>query len=150
MSDKKDEENLENEGDGPTTVAYCFPNGDRYEGECSRCESGELVKSGIGKHTSANGLTYVGEWCEDKMQGRGTLQYPSGARYEGEIKGNMYHGAGTYTFSDGSVYKGHFHENRIMGVGTFVDVQGQVWTGEFHGKEAIGLKLQPVPPKEAA
>ncbi|XP_004082946.1 MORN repeat-containing protein 2 [Oryzias latipes] len=150
MTDTHDEENLENEGDGLTTVAYFFPNGDRYEGDCSGSDSDGLVRSGIGKHTSANGLTYVGEWCKDKMHGRGSLQYPSGARYEGEVKGNMYHGAGTYTFSDGSVYKGHFHENRFMGVGTFIDAQGQVWTGEFHGKEALGLKMQPIQAKEAA
>ncbi|KAM4569774.1 MORN repeat-containing protein 2 [Odontesthes bonariensis] len=142
MSDKKEEDSLRSDGDGPIRVSFIFPNGDRYEGECSRSASGVLVRSGKGKHISASGITYIGEWCEDKMQGRGLMQHPSGALYEGEFKDNMYHGTGTYTFTDGSVYKGPFHENRLQGEGTFTDKQGVVWTGEFHGKAALGLKMQ--------
>ncbi|XP_008298805.1 MORN repeat-containing protein 2 isoform X2 [Stegastes partitus] len=158
--------------EGLVKVSYVFPNGDKYEGECSRSECGAIVRSGNGKHTSASGVTYIGEWHEDKvciccvsthcdktlsgcmllshalslclsqMHGRGTLQHPSGAVYEGEFKGNMYHGTGTYTFPDKSVYKGHFQENRLEGDGAFINAQGLVWTGEFHGKAALGLKLQ--------
>uniref|UniRef100_A0A3Q3H1U5 MORN repeat containing 2 n=1 Tax=Kryptolebias marmoratus TaxID=37003 RepID=A0A3Q3H1U5_KRYMA len=93
-------------------VSWIFPNGDKYEGGCSRSASGALVRSGTGKQTSASGTVYVGEWSEDKMQGRGTLQHPSGATYEGEFEDNMFHGKGTYTFPDSSVYRGQFKENR--------------------------------------
>ncbi|CAG5927677.1 unnamed protein product [Menidia menidia] len=141
MSGKKKDDSLKKD-DGPIKVSFIFPNGDRYEGECSRSGSGVLVRSGRGKHTSAGGVVYIGEWHEDKMQGRGTLQHPSGALYEGDFQDNMYHGVGTYTFPDGSLYKGHFHQNRLKGEGTFIDVQGLVWTGEFHGKAALGLKMQ--------
>ncbi|KAM9705275.1 MORN repeat-containing protein 2 [Menidia menidia] len=141
MSGKKKDDSLKKD-DGPIKVSFIFPNGDRYEGECSRSGSGVLVRSGRGKHTSAGGVVYIGEWHEDKMQGRGTLQHPSGALYEGDFQDNMYHGVGTYTFPDGSRYKGHFHQNRLKGEGTFIDVQGLVWTGEFHGKAALGLKMQ--------
>ncbi|XP_022074392.1 MORN repeat-containing protein 2 isoform X1 [Acanthochromis polyacanthus] len=128
--------------EGPVKVSYIFPNGDRYEGECCRSECGVMVRSGNGKYTSANGVTYIGEWHKDKMNGRGTLQHPSGALYEGEFKDNMYHGTGTYTFPDKTVYKGHFHENRLEGDGAFINPQGLVWTGDFHGKAALGLKMQ--------
>ncbi|XP_041834021.1 MORN repeat-containing protein 2 isoform X3 [Melanotaenia boesemani] len=127
--------------DGPRKVFYIFPNGERYEGECSR-SAGVLVRSGTGKHISVTGVIYTGEWCKDKMQGRGTLEHPSGAVYEGEFKDGMYHGMGTYTFPDGCVYKGPFKNNRIEGDGTFIDAKGIVWTGEFHGKAALGLKMQ--------
>uniref|UniRef100_A0A3Q0RKN7 MORN repeat containing 2 n=1 Tax=Amphilophus citrinellus TaxID=61819 RepID=A0A3Q0RKN7_AMPCI len=129
-------------GEGPLKGSYIFPNGDRYEGECSRSACGATVRSGVGKHTSASGIIYTGEWHEDKMHGRGTLQHPSGARYKGEFKDNMYHGTGTYTFPDGSVYKGHFHNNRLEGDGSFISADGLVWTGEFHSKAALALKLQ--------
>ncbi|XP_047430538.1 MORN repeat-containing protein 2 [Mugil cephalus] len=129
-------------GEGPHQICYVFPNGDRYEGESSRSESGAMVRSGTGKHTSACGIIYTGEWSEDKMHGRGILQHPSGARYEGEFKDNMFDGAGTYTFPDSTVYRGHFHENRLDGDGAFVNTQGVVWTGEFHVKAALGLKMQ--------
>ncbi|XP_042367326.1 MORN repeat-containing protein 2 isoform X2 [Plectropomus leopardus] len=128
-------------GERPITVSYIFPNGDKYEGECSSA-SGVMMRSGAGKHTSAGGIIYTGEWSEDKMHGRGTLQHPSGALYVGEFKDNMYHGMGTYTFPDGSTYKGNFHMNRLEGDGAFTNAQGLVWTGEFHGKAALGLKMQ--------
>ncbi|XP_019134506.2 MORN repeat-containing protein 2 [Larimichthys crocea] len=141
MSGKK-KSDIITPGEGPIEVSYIFPNGDRYEGECSRCASGVMMRSGAGKHTSEGGVIYTGEWHEDKMHGRGTLQHPSGALYEGEFKDNMYHGTGTYTFPDGCTYKGHFQENRLEGEGTFTNPQGLVWTGEFHGKAALGLKMQ--------
>ncbi|XP_008399298.1 MORN repeat-containing protein 2 isoform X1 [Poecilia reticulata] len=122
-------------------VSLIFPNGDKYEGECRKAESGELVRSGTGKHTSASGIIYTGEWQEDKMLGKGTLQFPSGAVYEGEFKGNAYNGFGTYTFPDGSMYKGQFCNDRLEGEGTFTDTQGLRWTGDFHGEAAPGLKL---------
>lgn len=37
------------------------------EGECSRSESGAVMRSGTGKHTSAGGVVYTGEWREDKV-----------------------------------------------------------------------------------
>ncbi|XP_034529662.1 MORN repeat-containing protein 2 isoform X1 [Notolabrus celidotus] len=126
----------------PVKVSYIFPNGDKYEGECSRGASGAMVRSGPGKHTSAGGVIYTGEWTEDKVCGKGTMQHPSGAIYEGEFKDNMYEGTGTYTFTDGSTYKGQFHKNRLEGEGVFTDTQGLVWMGQFHGKSALGLKMQ--------
>ncbi|XP_029016109.1 MORN repeat-containing protein 2-like [Betta splendens] len=128
--------------EGRVKVSYAFPNGDRYEGECCTSASGVMMRSGTGRHISANGLKYTGEWHEDKMHGRGTLQHPSGALYEGEFKDGVYHGAGTYTFPDGSTYKGHFHENKLEGEGVFSDARGLLWTGQFHGKAALGLKMQ--------
>ncbi|XP_040001023.1 MORN repeat-containing protein 2 isoform X3 [Xiphias gladius] len=106
MSDKKESGSFNTFEEEPKKVSFIFPNGDRYEGECSKSASGVMMRSGAGKHTSANGIIYTGEWHEDKMHGRGTLQHPSGGLYEGEFKDNMYHGTGTYTFPDGSIYKG--------------------------------------------
>lgn len=112
------------------------------EGECIKSESGGWVRSGAGKHTSADGATYTGKWREDQVRGareapgargrasvplslvhvsslcppqmcgRGLLRLPSGAHYQGEFKGNMFHGAGTYTFPDGCIYQGQFNQNR--------------------------------------
>ncbi|XP_042259324.1 MORN repeat-containing protein 2 isoform X1 [Thunnus maccoyii] len=146
MSDKNERDSLNTQGitqgEEPVKVNYIFPNGDRYEGECSRSASGVITRSGFGKHTSASGVIYTGEWHEDKMHGRGTLQHPSKAKYEGEFKDNMYHGTGTYTFPDGSMYTGHFNKNRLEGEGAFTNTEGLVWMGEFHGKAALGLKMQ--------
>uniref|UniRef100_A0A8C6UKW9 MORN repeat containing 2 n=1 Tax=Neogobius melanostomus TaxID=47308 RepID=A0A8C6UKW9_9GOBI len=124
------------------TISYIFPNADKYEGQCCKSTSGALVRGGTGKHTSASGVIYSGEWYDDKMNGTGTLQLPSGAHYEGDFKDGMFHGTGKYTFPNGSFYTGHFNQNRLEGQGSFTDSSGLVWIGEFHGKAALGLRLK--------
>ncbi|CDQ74820.1 MORN repeat-containing protein 2 isoform X1 [Oncorhynchus mykiss] len=142
MSEKKKGKVTESKEEGNLQVSYIFPNGDRYEGECCGSTEGGVVRRGMGKHTSASGVTYTGEWHDDKMNGRGTLEHPSGALYEGDFKDNMYHGTGTYSFSDGTKYCGSFSKNRLEGDGEFTDSQGLVWIGSFHNKAAPGLKLK--------
>ncbi|XP_068531181.1 MORN repeat-containing protein 2 [Anas acuta] len=110
------------------------------EGECKKTPEGKLQRNGHGVHTSANGMTYIGTWKNDKMNGTGRLEHPSGAVYEGEFKDNMFHGAGTYTFPSGAKYIGPFNENKMEGEGDFIDENGVVWTGTFSGTAAVGLK----------
>ncbi|XP_026116941.1 MORN repeat-containing protein 2 isoform X2 [Carassius auratus] len=123
-------------------ISYIFPNGDKYEGECCRTSDGVVMRKGSGTQTSASGVTYTGEWDNDKMNGRGTLTHPSGAIYSGLFRDNMYHGKGTYRFPDGTEYTGTFNNNRFEGEGEFTDSQGLVWTGMFRNKAALGLKLK--------
>ncbi|XP_010166988.1 MORN repeat-containing protein 2, partial [Antrostomus carolinensis] len=110
------------------------------EGECKMTPEGALERDGHGVHTGANGITYVGRWKNDKMNGTGRLQHPSGAVYEGNFKDNMFHGAGTYTFPNGAKYIGPFNENKMEGEGDFIDENGVEWSGTFHGTAALGLK----------
>ncbi|KAK7896350.1 hypothetical protein WMY93_021675 [Mugilogobius chulae] len=151
------------------TISYIFPNGDKYEGQGRKSASGAMVRRGTGKHISASGIIYNGEWNEDKvwgflclinliyefslwlvtlhsrpsqMNGTGTLLLPSGAHYEGQFKDGMFQGTGKYTFTDGSYYIGHFNQNRLEGEGSFTDSSGLVWMGQFHGKAALGLRLK--------
>lgn len=37
------------------------------EGECSRTSDGVVIRKGSGTQTSASGLTYTGEWGNDKV-----------------------------------------------------------------------------------
>lgn len=52
------------------------------EGECTSSESGLMMRSGVGKHTSADGATYTGEWREDKVRtcSKCVLHESSGSR----------------------------------------------------------------------
>ncbi|XP_062429513.1 MORN repeat-containing protein 2 isoform X2 [Rhea pennata] len=95
-------------------VSFVFPNKDTYEGECTRTAEGVLKRNGFGVHTSPGGVTYAGNWENDKMNGTGRLEHPSGAVYEGEFKDNMFHGVGTYTFPNGAKYIGPFNENKAI------------------------------------
>ncbi|XP_006638614.2 MORN repeat-containing protein 2 [Lepisosteus oculatus] len=135
-------QNSEHKETGVLTVSYVFPNGDKYDGECCKTSEGVVMRSGIGKHTAANGVIYTGQWKDDEMNGKGKLEHPSGAFYEGEFKNNMFHGRGTYTFQNGTKYTGTFDENKLEGEGQFTDSRGLVWMGNFHYKAAPGLKLK--------
>ncbi|XP_074142741.1 MORN repeat-containing protein 2 isoform X1 [Sminthopsis crassicaudata] len=123
-------------------ICFIFPNGDKYEGDCTRLSSGIFERNGTGIHTTPNGITYVGAWKDDKMNGIGRLEHFSGAVYEGEFKDNMYHGMGTYTFPNGAKYTGSFVENRVEGKGEYTDIRGLEWSGTFHYTAAPGLKLK--------
>ncbi|XP_032881672.1 MORN repeat-containing protein 2 isoform X1 [Amblyraja radiata] len=92
-------------------VNVIFPNEDRYDGECTRSDDAGLERNGFGVHTTLNGMTYSGQWNNDKMNGTGKLVHPSGAVYEGEFKDNTFHGMGTYTWPNNSKYIGSFNEN---------------------------------------
>ncbi|XP_078505135.1 MORN repeat-containing protein 2 isoform X1 [Lissotriton helveticus] len=123
-------------------ISFVFPNGDTYEGECTRTPSGAFERNGRGIHITPNGIIYEGSWRDDRMNGTGRLGHPSGAVYEGEFKDNKFHGRGTYTFPNGAKYIGNFNENKLEGEGDFVDTQGLEWRGTFHKRAAPGLKLK--------
>ncbi|XP_053879410.1 MORN repeat-containing protein 2 isoform X1 [Malaclemys terrapin pileata] len=123
-------------------ISFVFPNNDKYDGECIRTPDGALVRHGDGVHTTPDGITYTGNWKNDKMNGSGRLEHPSGAVYEGEFKDNMFHGLGTYSFPNGAKYIGNFNENKLEGEGEFIDTQGLEWSGTFHYTAAPGLKLK--------
>lgn len=37
------------------------------DGECCRTSDGVVIRKGSGTQTSASGLTYIGEWDNDKV-----------------------------------------------------------------------------------
>ncbi|XP_059263605.1 MORN repeat-containing protein 2 [Mustela nigripes] len=123
-------------------INFIFPNGDKYDGDCTRTSSGIFERNGIGTHTTPNGIVYKGSWKDDKMNGFGRLEHFSGAVYEGHFKDNMFHGLGTYTFPNGAKYTGNFNENRVEGEGQYTDIRGLEWCGNFHFTAAPGLRLK--------
>ncbi|XP_008160443.2 MORN repeat-containing protein 2 [Eptesicus fuscus] len=123
-------------------INFIFPNGDKYDGDCTRTHFGIVERNGIGIHTTPNGIVYTGSWKDDKMNGFGRLEHFSGAVYEGYFKDNMFHGLGTYTFPSGAKYTGNFNENRVEGEGQYTDIQGLEWCGTFHFTAAPGLRLK--------
>ncbi|KAG8444120.1 hypothetical protein GDO86_009341 [Hymenochirus boettgeri] len=95
-------------------ISFVFPNGDRYEGECTRSSLGSLERNGIGVHKGLDGVIYTGSWKNDKMNGTGKLELPSGAAYEGEFTNNMFQGKGIYIFPNGARYIGNFNYNKFI------------------------------------
>ncbi|KAI8927063.1 hypothetical protein BC831DRAFT_453746 [Entophlyctis helioformis] len=115
------------------TGTFIFRDGSRYEGEYKEMEGGINVRSGMGKYTC--GVTrsmYTGSWDQDRMNGKGRLEFASGAFYEGMWKDNQYCGPGTYKWPDGSQFIGEWHENGMNGPGKYCDATGQGWIGSVY------------------
>jgi hypothetical protein len=51
----------------------------------------------------ANGEKYVGEWRNDKLNGKGTYTWPDGAKYVGQFRDDKRNGHGTFYAADGKV-----------------------------------------------
>lgn len=113
------------------------------EGKCLRSESGELKRSGAGKHTSADGSVYTGEWHEDKVcvYSQRVLHYSSGAGGRVSVPfpltrvpwrcPRQMHGSGTLQLSSGARYEGEFKDNMFHGTGTYTFPNGCIYNGQF-------------------
>ncbi len=102
-----------------------------------RFKDGRL--NGQGTMTFPSGKVYKGGFKEGRFHGQGTLVYPSGTKYVGRFKENRRHGQGVMCFSNGFRYVGQFRDNRSNGYGklTFPDgtwYEGQFRDGRFHGQ----------------
>src|SRR6516225_8483883 len=80
---------------------YTFPDGRKYVGEYR-----DNKRNGKGTYTWPDGK-YVGEYRDGKENGRGTLTLPDGRKYVGEFRDSLENGKGTYTWPDGRKYVGN-------------------------------------------
>ena len=60
------------------------------------------MKSGQRTYVLSDGSRYVGEFKDDKFNGKGTLTFSNGEKYVGEWKGGLKSGEGIFFAADGS------------------------------------------------
>jgi hypothetical protein len=104
---------------------YSDSDGNKYVGEFK-----DDKFNGKGTHTFSNGEKYVGEFKDDKRNGRGTYTYPDGEKYVGEFKDGKPHGQVTWTRATG-VYVGQFKDGQATGLATWTTPSGDKYVGEF-------------------
>ena len=92
----------------------------------------------VGTFIAPNGQKYVGEYRDDKANGRGTLTFPDGSKYVGEFKDNKRNGQGTYTFPSGEKYVGGYRDGKRNGQGTLTLANGEKYVGEYRDGNAHG------------
>ncbi len=90
----------------------------------------------FGTKTYADGNKYVGEWKDNKRNGRGTYLFLAnnefkGDKYDGEFKDNDFYGQATYTHADGTKYVGEYQDDKRNGQGTLTHANGTKYVGEF-------------------
>jgi hypothetical protein len=107
------------------TGTYTWASGDKYVGEWT-----DDKVNGKGTYTYANGRSYVGEFRDGEPNGQGTFTWPDGSKYVGEWRAGTKHGKGTYTYPDGDSYVGEFRDGKRNGQGTETG-RGGTYIGEW-------------------
>ena len=85
-----------------------------YEGELIN-----NIKEGNGKFIYNNGEFYVGQFKNNKFNGKGVLFYDkTKIKYEGDFFNDKYNGSGKLFYKNGEFYIGQFKEGKKNGKGT--------------------------------
>lgn len=103
--------------------------------------SGQLRRGklhGHGKHTSANGEVYQGEFRDDLRNGHG-LQVFGDLSYEGEFRNGDWNGRGVLQLDNGSRYEGEFRDGEFWGHGVYVWANGRRYEGEWRNDQPNGF-----------
>jgi hypothetical protein len=81
-----------------------------YEGGCN--EKNERA-SGHGEAKGAD--SYVGNFVEGRVDGKGVYTWENGARLEGTFRADKAEGPGVYVSAKGVRYEGPFHNGTLIG-----------------------------------
>jgi hypothetical protein len=68
----------------------------------------------VGNWIGSNGDKYVGEFKDNKYDGRGTYTYANGEKYVGEFKDNKYDGRGIYYSANGSIKESGIYKDNLL------------------------------------
>ena len=99
-----------------------------------------------GEKRYARTQQYLGEWKNNKWDGKGTLEKADGTRYVGEWLDGKRHGVGTlwHRHKDGSlrkVYSGHWVNDVQTGRGTMNYATGDVFVGDWDKGQRHGVGI---------
>uniref|UniRef100_A0A8C3SXZ0 Radial spoke head 10 homolog B2 n=1 Tax=Chelydra serpentina TaxID=8475 RepID=A0A8C3SXZ0_CHESE len=117
--------------------SYTWPDGSMYEGEVKNG-----VRHGYGIYKcGTHPVSYVGQWCEGKRHGKGTIYYnrEGTSWYEGDWVNNIKDGWGIRCYKSGNIYEGQWEKNVRRGEGrmrwltTNQEYTGQWVNGIQHG-----------------
>ena len=90
-------------------------------------------KSGFGIFIDSQGNKYIGQWEQNKFNGRGRILSINGDYYEGDLYKGLIEGEGFfYSKKDNYKYFGEFKENKFHGKGKIIYIEKQItYVGEF-------------------
>jgi hypothetical protein len=112
-----------------------------YDAEAARkyLEEQQYVGKFAGTQTWPDGAKYVGQFKDNRCNGRGVLTFPDGTKYMGEFQEGMENGKGMLTWPDGTAYVGRFKDGKLDGQGTETWTNGAVYVGQFRGGKKDGV-----------
>ena len=88
------------------------------------------------------GHEYEGEFFNNQMNGFGIFKWNNGDSYEGEMINGKMHGNGKYKYNNGLIYEGKYSNGTKNGHGKLIYPDGKIFEGEFvngypQGKEYL-------------
>ena len=95
--------------------------------------------NGKGKIVHPNGGCYEGNFCQDHAEGFGTYVHKNGCRYDGTWKNDLQDGNGKETWPNKLVYEGEYKEGKKNGKGKLTLADGSVYIGDFHNNKIHGF-----------
>lgn len=117
------------------TTAIRYPDQSCYQGEVS----GNRVPNGRGRKVWANGMTYEGEWTNNRQHGKGVMTWSSGSRYEGDWVNGARTGKGKMRWANGDTYEGDWVDNQQSGQGKAYWTENDcVYEGSFANDKRNG------------
>ena len=122
-------------------IHLSFPNLGEYSGEWNPKKK---ERHGRGIQLWNDKTIYMGQWKNDKINGKGKLTNPIGDYYEGDFINDNAEGYGSYIHKEGSSYYGMWKNNRQEGHGKEIwpdktEYEGDYRNGEKWGKGKLKL-----------
>jgi hypothetical protein len=102
-----------------------------------QCPSSGRFDNCYGTYVWDDGEKYVGEWKNDRRNGKGVNTWAEGYKYDGEWKDDKRHGKGTDIHKSGEKYVGSLKNDQYWGYGVLYNPDGTIFTeGNFGGARA--------------
>ena len=122
------------------TIQVAFPNLAEYSGEWNPLTK---ERHGRGIQLWKDNSMYLGQWKNDKTNGKGKLILSTGEYYEGDFINDKAEGYGVYVHKNGCTYEGQWKKNLQNGKGKMKwAIKNEEYEGEFHyGKKHGNGKL---------
>ena len=80
-----------------------------------------------------NRIHYIGEFKEDKLNGKGIIEFlKEGHKYEGDFQNNEINGIGIFQWKNGDIYQGEMTNGKMNGHGIYKYANGQIYDGEYN------------------
>ena len=111
-----------------------FPNGDVYMGEWKNNKP-----NGKGLYVLDNKTRFDGFFVDGKLEGFGTKIKEDSYIYTGEFKKSKFNGKGTCEFEEGVVFEGEWKDNLLHGKGSMTTPDGTKINGFLKKGEFIDI-----------
>ena len=124
---------------GDTVKVITYESGGVYRGEVNR--QGESHGKGVYNYGDGKRV-YRGEFEFGKKHGIGKINWSDKNYYIGEFKDDRINGKGLKVYENGNIYYGDFVQNQKCGEGVFKWPRGYVYIGQFRNNKVEGKGYQ--------